>query len=153
MKQRENFSSKLGIIVAVVALLIGGVSSYDFNPVSKEQKDAAMEAITTTVYWTNTRSGKAYHTHDDCQTLNQTDELVAGTVEQAIAANRVKLCYFCAKRDNLEGKVATEDGVGEVILNQAEEAVDNAVQNLTEEAPAQEAPAQEAPATEEAPAA
>ena len=154
-KDADPKIKKLGIIVAVVALLIGGVSSYDFNPVSKEQKEAAMEAITTTVYWTNTRSGKAYHTHEDCQTLNQTDELVAGTVEQAIAASRVKLCYFCAKRDNLEGKVATEDGVGEVILNQAEEAVDNAVQDLTgtpaEEAPA-ETPAEEAPA-EEAPAA
>lgn len=146
-KDADPKIKKLGIIVAVVALLIGGTASYDFNPVSKEQKEAAMEAITTTVYWTNTRSGKAYHTHEDCQTLNQTDELVAGTVEQAIAANRVKLCYFCAKRDNLEDKVATEDGVGEVILNQAEEAVDSAVQDLTE-APAQDAPIEEAPAAD-----
>ena len=146
-KDADPKVKKVGAIVAVVALLIGGASSIDYNPVSKEQKEAAMEAITTTVYWTNTRSGKAYHTHDDCQTLNQTDELVAGTVEQAIAANRVKLCYFCAKRDNLEDKVATEDGVGEVILNQLEEKVDETVQNLTEEeTPAEETPAEEQPA-------
>ena len=146
-KDADPKVKKVGAIVAVVALLIGGASSIDYNPVSKEQKEAAVEAITTTVYWTNTRSGKAYHTHDDCQTLNQTDELVAGTVEQAIAANRVKLCYFCAKRDNLEDKVATEDGVGEVILNQLEEKVDETVQNLTEEeAPAEETPAEEQPA-------
>ena len=147
-KDADPKIKKIGAIVAAVALLIGGASSVDWNPVSKEQKEAAMEAITTTVYWTNTRSGKAYHTHEDCQTLNQTDELVAGTVEQAIASNRVKLCYFCAKRDGLEDKVATEDGVGEVVLNQLEEKVDEAVQNLTEETPA-EAPAEEQPAAEE----
>ncbi|MBQ9265072.1 MAG: hypothetical protein IJ189_12815 [Clostridia bacterium] len=144
-KDADPKVKKIGAIAAVVALLIGGVASYDFNPVSAEQKEAAVAAITTTVYWTNTRSGKAYHTHDDCQTLNQTDELVAGTVEQAIAANRVKLCYFCAKRDGLENTVATEDGVGEVIINQVEEAVDEAVENLTEETPAE--------TTEEQPAA
>ncbi len=150
-KDADPKIKKIGAIAAVVALLIGGVASYDFNPVSAEQKEAAMEAITTTVFWTNTRSGKAYHTHDDCQTLNQTDELVAGTVEQAIAANRVKLCYFCAKRDGLEDKVATEDGVGEVILNELENAADEAVENLTE-TPAEETPAEETP-VEETPAA
>lgn len=150
-KDADPKIKKVGAIVAVAALLIGGASSIDYNPVSKEQKEAAMEAITTTVYWTNTRSGKAYHTHEDCQTLNQTDELVAGTVEQAIAANRVKLCYFCAKRDGLENKVATEDGVGEVVLNQLEETVDEAVESLTEETPAEETPAEET--AEEQPAA
>lgn len=150
-KDADPKIKKIGAIAAVVALLIGGAASYDFNPVSAEQKEAAMEAITTTVFWTNTRSGKAYHTHDDCQTLNQTDELVAGTVEQAIAANRVKLCYFCAKRDGLEDKVATEDGVGEVILNELENAADEAVENLTE-TPAEETPAEETP-VEETPAA
>ena len=153
-KDADPKIKKIGAIAAIVALLIGGVASYDFNPVSLEQKEAAMEAITTTVYWTNTRSGKAYHTHEDCQALNQTDELVAGTVEQAIAANRVKLCYFCAKRDGLEDTVATEDGVGEVLLNQAEEAVDEAVDSLLEsseqEEPAQEEPAEEEPAEEQA---
>ena len=144
-KDADPKIKKVGAIVAAVALLIGGAASYDWNPVSAEQKEAAMEAITTTVYWTNTRSGKAYHTHEDCQTLNMTDELVAGTVEQAIAANRVKLCYFCAKRDGLEDKVATEDGVGEVVINQLEEAVDGAVDSLTEQ-PTEEDTTPEEPA-------
>ena len=148
-KDADPKIKKIGAIAAIVALLIGGVASYDFNPVSLEQKEAAMEAITTTVYWTNTRSGKAYHTHDDCQALNQTDELVAGTVEQAIAANRVKLCYFCAKRDGLEEAVATEDGVGEVIINEVEEALDEAVDSLTD-SPAEEESAEEESAEEQA---
>ncbi|MCR4886531.1 MAG: hypothetical protein K5919_06430 [Clostridiales bacterium] len=150
-KDADPKLKKVGIIVAVGALLVGGATGIDWNPVSKEQKEAAVEAISTTVYWTNTRSGKAYHTHEDCQTLNQTDELVAGTVEQAIEANRVKLCYFCAKRDGLDDKegLAVEDGVGEVVLNQLEEKVDEAVENLTEGAPAEtptEDAGQEAPA-------
>ena len=137
-KDADPKIKKLGIIVAIVALLIGGVAGYDFNPVSKEQKEAAEAAITEEVYWTNTRSGKVYHTHADCQALDRTEELKAGSVAQAIEDNRVKLCYFCAKRDNLEDKVATEDGVGEVIVNQVEEKVDEVVQNLTEEAPAEQ---------------
>lgn len=149
-KDADPKLKKIGIIAAVVALLIGGAASIDWNPVSKEQKEAAVENITDVVYWTNTRSGKAYHTHEDCQTLNQTDELVAGTVSQAIEANRVKLCYFCAKRDGLEDKVPTEDGVGEVILNQLEEKVDEAVQGVTENTEntetTQETPAEEVPA-------
>lgn len=152
-KDADPKLKKVGIIVAVGALLIGGATGIDWNPVSKEQKEAAVEAISTTVYWTNTRSGKAYHTHEDCQTLNQTDELVAGTVEQAIENNRVKLCYFCAKRDGLDDKegLAVEDGVGEVVLNQLEETVDNAVDSLiNEDAPADETPAESG---EEVPAA
>ncbi|MBQ9561900.1 MAG: hypothetical protein IJU99_00450, partial [Lachnospiraceae bacterium] len=87
-------------------LIIGGASSIDYNPVSQEQQQAAMEAIEDNVYWST--FGKVYHTHEDCQALNQSDQLTYGTVEQAIAANRTRLCAFCAKRDNITG-VVTDD--------------------------------------------
>ncbi|MBP1571276.1 MAG: hypothetical protein J6C76_05200, partial [Oscillospiraceae bacterium] len=63
-------------------------------------------AIADDVYWSP--FGKVYHTHDDCQSLNQSDQLTYGTVEQAIAENRTRLCSFCAKRDDITG-VATDD--------------------------------------------
>jgi hypothetical protein len=105
-KDIDKKTKAIALVVAIVALLIGGVSSYDFNPVSAEQQQAAMETINSDVFWT--RFGHVYHTHDDCQALNHSEELTYGTVEQAIAANRTRLCSFCAKRDDITG-VVTDD--------------------------------------------
>ena len=106
-KNLDKKTKAIATVVAIVALLIGGVSSYDFNPVSEEQQQAAISAITEDVYWAP--FGKVYHTHEDCGALNQSDTLTQGTVEQAIAANRTRLCSFCARKDNIEGVVTDGD--------------------------------------------
>ena len=101
-KNTDGKTKKIAAIVAIVALLIGGVASYDFDPVSLEEKEAAMSAYgDTMVYWAP--FGKVYHTHEDCGSLNQSDTLTQGTVEQAIAANRTRLCKHCESRDEAEG--------------------------------------------------
>ncbi len=101
-KDADKKTKTVATVAAVICLLIGGLFSYDWNPVSIEQKDAAMDTLgSTTVYWTT--FGKVYHTHDDCQHLNRSETLTYGTVEQAIAANRVRLCKTCASRDNISG--------------------------------------------------
>ncbi|MBP3568466.1 MAG: hypothetical protein J6K04_04800 [Lachnospiraceae bacterium] len=105
-KEADKKTKAIATVVAVIALLIGGVASYDFNPVSEEQQLAAMEAISDDVYWSP--FGKVYHTHDDCQSLNQSDTLTYGTVEEAIAANRTRLCAFCAREDEITGVVTDE---------------------------------------------
>ena len=105
-KDIDKKTKAIAVVVAVIALLIGGLASYDFNPVSVEQQEAAINAISDDVYWS--RFGRVYHTHEDCQALNHTEELTYGTVEQAIAANRTRLCSFCAKRDDITG-VVTDD--------------------------------------------
>lgn len=105
-KDTDKKTKTIATVVAVIALLIGGVASYDFNPVSEEQQQAAIEAISEDVYWSP--FGKVYHTHEDCQSLNQSDTLTYGTVEKAIAANRTRLCAFCARKDNIEGVVTDE---------------------------------------------
>ncbi len=110
MLSNKNLDKKTKVIatvVAIIALLIGGVASYDFNPVSQEQLAAAESAITDDVYWSP--FGHVYHTHDDCQALNHSDQLTYGSVEQAVAANRTRLCSFCAKRDEITGVVT--DGI------------------------------------------
>ena len=103
-KEADKKTKVIATVVAVIALLIGGACSIDYNPVSEEQQ-AAMEAISDDVYWSP--FGKVYHTHDDCSSLNQSDTLTYGTVEQAIAENRTRLCSYCAKRDEITG-VATD---------------------------------------------
>ncbi len=105
-KEADKKTKAIAVVVAVIALLIGGVASYDFNPVSQEMQQAAMDAIQDDVYWSP--FGKVYHTHDDCQALNQSDTLTYGSVEEAIAANRTRLCAFCAKQDDITG-VATDE--------------------------------------------
>jgi len=116
-KDIDKRTKAIATVVAIIALLIGGVSSYDFNPVSVEQQEAAMEAIADDVYWSP--FGHVYHTHDDCQALNRSDELTYGTVEQAIAANRTRLCSFCAKRDDISGVVTDNIDVTEADLVQS----------------------------------
>ncbi len=110
-KKADKKTKAVAVVVAVIALLIGGLASYDWDPISEEQKDAAVEAITDDVYWSP--YGKVYHTHEDCSALNQSEELTYGTVEQAIEAGRTRLCSFCAKKDEITGVVTDEADTGE----------------------------------------
>lgn len=104
-KDLDKKTKAITSVAAVICLLIGGVASYDFNPVSLEEKQAAVEVFDgETVYWT--QFGKVYHVYDDCGHLNRTDALTYGTVEQAIAENRTRLCSTCAKKYS-EGKDIT----------------------------------------------
>ena len=106
-KELDKKTKVIAVVVAIIALLIGGVCSYDFNPVSSEQLAAAEDVLgDTQVYWAP--FGKVYHTHEDCQALNHTDTLTVGVVDQAIAANRTRLCAFCAAQDAITG--VTTDG-------------------------------------------
>ena len=128
-KEADKKTKAIATVVAIIALLIGGLASYDFNPVSEEQQQAAMSAISDDVYWSP--FGKVYHTHDDCQSLNQSDELTYGTVEQAIAEGRTRLCAFCAKRDDISG-VVTDKNVDDVELEDIVEEVEEVLEDDSE---------------------
>ena len=111
-KNLDKKTKVICVVVAIIALLIGGLASYDFNPVSQEQQEAAINVLgDEQVYWAP--FGHVYHTHDDCYHLNQTDTLTVGTVEEAIAAGRTKLCSNCARLDDITGVVTdrAEDAV------------------------------------------
>lgn len=102
-KELDKKTKAIAVVVAVIALLIGGLASYDFNPVSSEELSAAEDVLgDDTVYWAP--FGKVYHTHEDCSSLNHTDTLTCGTVEQAVAANRTRLCSFCARADEISAE-------------------------------------------------
>ncbi len=95
-KEADQKSKTVGTIAAVIALLIAGVASYDFNPISAEE---VAEYTTNTVYWTE--YGSKLHTHEDCQALSRTapENLHSGTIQDAEAAGRESLCKYCEKRD------------------------------------------------------
>ncbi len=92
----DQKTKTVGTIAAVIALLIAGVSSYDFNPISAEE---VQQYAASTVYWTE--YGSRLHTHNDCQALSRTapENLHSGTIAQAEEAGRSTLCKYCEKRD------------------------------------------------------
>lgn len=100
-KEADKKTKVIAVVVAIVALLIGGVSSYDFAPISSEQL-ASMEAEYqgATVYWT--KSGTVYHLNPDCSHLNHSEELLYGDVDQAVQANKVRVCKDCEKKFTAE---------------------------------------------------
>ena len=82
--------------VAAAALLIAGVTSADYHPVSAEQKAEAETSITDDVYWTT--FGHKYHLDVDCQAIVNSNTVYEGTVTEAIESGRESICSFCAKR-------------------------------------------------------
>lgn len=130
-KEADKKTKTIAAIVAIIACLIGGAASIDYNPVSAEEQQAAMEAISDDVYWSP--FGKVYHTHDDCSALNQSDSLTYGTVEQAIAANRTRLCSYCAKRDEITGVTTDGKDVSDVEFEEIEEEIEEEVEDVEEE--------------------
>lgn len=105
-KKLDKKTKTIAAVAAIIALVIGGLTSVDYNPVSEEELTAATQTIDGNVYWS--QFGKVYHTSEDCQHINNSDTVYYGTVDEAIAVNRTRLCNTCAKRDNISG-VATDE--------------------------------------------
>ncbi len=106
-----------GIIggIAVVALLIAGITGIDFNPPSVEQyTQQAFEVEQLTgqnlVYWT--KSGSRYHIDMGCHSINtgRTDEIFEGTVARARELKNIsELCGHCRNRAMREKNLTAED--------------------------------------------
>ena len=120
-KNLDKKTKTIAVVAACAALLIGGAASIDYNPISSEEKQAAEAAVSGAVYWTT--YGKVYHTHvldeefghtledgKDCPYLNRSDALTRGTVEEAIAAGKTRLCSYCARHDNIDTTGILMDG-------------------------------------------
>ena len=99
-KSLDGKLKKIVTAVAVVALLVAGLLSYDFDPPSVEDYEAAetraesIEDYTGVAYWTV--YGHSYHFSKDCQTLQNSSTIYEGTLEEAIDAHREDPCDFCA---------------------------------------------------------
>ena len=95
-----------GIIggIAVILMIIVGISSADFNPPSVEEyteQTSRIEELTggNSVYWT--KSGTRYHIYEDCQHINtnRTDEIFEGTVAKARELKNItELCKTCENK-------------------------------------------------------
>ena len=101
----------IATIVAIVALLVTGVASADFNPITAEEKDAAEEQITTDVFWT--QFGHKYHLNIDeeggCPYVRDSATVYKGTVTEAIESGRTAICSYCASHYAEEMGLQLED--------------------------------------------
>ena len=93
------------LVIAVVALLLGGLLSVDWDPISSEEKTAAIANHgTDTIYVTP--YGHCYHYYADCQSLTRSNPYLVKEaqwyeggieIEEAINHGYTKLCSFCAR--------------------------------------------------------
>ena len=93
--------------IAVVALLIAGITGADFNPPSVEQytqeineQTSALKELNNNndnVYWT--AAGNKYHIFEDCQHIKGRDVINNGTVKESWEKKGIsELCKTCQKR-------------------------------------------------------
>ena len=97
-KDLDKKSKSIVTVVAVIALLVAGVTSYDFNPVSKEQLEKAEKEVLNVsesgkVYWAT--HSKKYHVDPDCPAFSQSETVYEGTVKQAYEHNLTDPCRRC----------------------------------------------------------
>ncbi len=104
--------------IAVVALLLAGISGADFSPPSIEQYTQEINEQTSTlkklnfdndnVYWT--KAGNKYHIFEDCQHIKGRDEINNGPVKQSWEEKGIsELCKTCESRAVRERNVKLED--------------------------------------------
>ena len=109
-KDMDKKNKTIVSVVAIVALLIAGVSSYDFNPVSSEQLERARQEILANgnydvdekgnpvVYWVE--HSKKYHINSNCSAINRSNskgDIYQGTIDAAYQKGLTEPCRICIK--------------------------------------------------------
>ena len=111
--------------IAVVALLLAGITGADFNPPSIEQYTKEINEQTSTlkklnfdndnVYWT--KAGNKYHIFEDCQHIKGRDEINNGTVNQSWEEKGIsELCKTCQNRALKERDITLEDSIPDNVI-------------------------------------
>ena len=97
-KEMDKKNKTIVSAVAIVLLLIAGISSYDFNPVSSEQLQRAEQEVLNvnpsgTVYWAP--NSKKYHVDKDCPSFSRSETVFEGSVKEAFEAGLSDPCRRC----------------------------------------------------------
>lgn len=93
--------------IAVVAMLIGGVSGVDFDPPSVEKYTKEIQEQSNTlkelnydaesVFWSS--AGNKYHVFENCQHINGKQNITNGSIEQSFEQRGIsELCKTCRNK-------------------------------------------------------
>ena len=121
-KNADKKTKTISTIVAIIAILIGGVCAYEWNPMSdekkKEQEGKYADSVLpeSKIYFSE--YGKKYHLYDGCSHLSHSDkvyEVIPGAAENegkscvdvAIEYGCNDVCKTCAKKFE-DAKASTE---------------------------------------------
>ena len=104
----KNMDKKNKTIVTVVAaalMVVAGITSYDFNPVSLEGLEQAQKEVLATEHFDTNEAGEAvvywathskkYHVDKDCPALKNSDDVFMGTVKAAYEKHLTEPCRRC----------------------------------------------------------
>ncbi|MBS1921250.1 MAG: hypothetical protein JST17_13440 [Bacteroidetes bacterium] len=105
-------------VIAVIAMLIAGITGIDFNPPSIEkytreinQQDSVLSKLTpgnNLVYLA--KEGTVYHIYPDCQYIKNRDGVTQVTIKQAFDQRGLsQLCKVCEKRAMKEKNLTPEE--------------------------------------------
>lgn len=116
-KDLDKNSKKLVWGIAIVALVVAGLASYDYNPVSSEQLERAEKEVlqvspSGTVYWAT--YSKKYHVDKDCPAFSNSETVFEGTVRDAYEKWLTDPCRRCIPEyhedEDTESTVVKEGG-------------------------------------------
>ncbi len=104
-KDMDKKNKTIVSVVAVILMLIAGVSSYDFNPISQEQLEKAQKEVLASKHYDTNADGEAivywaehskkYHVDKDCPALQNSENVYFGTVKAAYEKNLTEPCRRC----------------------------------------------------------
>lgn len=142
-KNLDGRTKGIAGVIAVVALLIAGISGADFNPPSIEKYTEEIQEQTNTVktlnfdednvYWTS--AGNRYHIFEDCQHIRGRKSVSNGTVKESWEAKGIsELCKTCQNRAMRERDIA-QSALGGLLGGSEAEAHDH--DHVPDEPPAE----------------
>jgi hypothetical protein len=116
--------------VAVVAMLLAGISGVDFNPPSVEkytneinqQNDQLkkLNPASDVVFWT--KEGNKYHIYRDCYHIKNKTDVTQGTIKESFDQRGIsELCLTCQSRAMKERNLSPAD-IGNPATNAADSA-------------------------------
>ena len=118
-KDLDKKSKWLVGTIAIIALAIAGLASYDWNPVSMEwlekaEKEVLQVSPSGTVYWAE--HSKKYHVDQDCPAFSRSETVYEGTVRDAYERWLTDPCRRCIPEynedediENIESETSEED--------------------------------------------
>lgn len=104
-KDMDKKNKTIVSVVAVVLMVVAGITSYDFNPISVEQLENAEKEVLATknfdtdkngnavVYWAT--HSKKYHVDSNCPALKNSETVFQGTVKAAYQKGLTEPCRRC----------------------------------------------------------